>query len=489
MKLYSAFKEEVELPKTISNISTESESIDSFDTDSKDLTNNIKAYRSLSVVEEQMTLKNFSLVDKSNYVLYNEYIKAITANLNVSNIPVISQETIRLVPEEALTRTVALEGFIKDIWEKIKALFKKIYNTIKEFMTRWFTTLGRLKGKLKNLSEALDETDKDIATTELEKVPSGIAKRFPFKGVVTPNMVEEVLSNTKTLVTALGSINSVANKLANKDMVDKDLIEKIKKLEEEIKKKSEFKDAYDKTSADAKKGFGAVKALIPGTDTNSKVKEVKEGSGRLSDEIKKSQKEIDTEIDNVKKTVKANEVNLSLSDDELENKLKKEISDFTSAIVAMLEKEKGKKLINGLVIKNVTNNNGLELETENEKETPSGVILSNKSNLKKMVVDTIKMIEEAEKLTSGYGKINDMIIKKIDEADKIMNSIDKLNGETNETFTKYKNVLSNVVKNRLMLMKEFFNDYNKVSKNVYGMGLDCGDGVVNYTVTCLKYFG
>lgn len=82
-----------------------------------------------------------------------------------------------------------------------------------------------------------------------------------------------------------------------------------------------------------------------------------------------------------------------------------------------------------------------------------------------------------------------MIMKRVDEADKLIGDIDRMGERAGETISKYKKVLTDIVKKRLLLMKEFFNDYNKVCKNVYGMALDCGDGIVAYTVTCLKYFG
>ena len=54
---------------------------------------------------------------------------------------------------------MALEGFIGDMWNKIKEIFRKIYDSIKEFFKKYFTRLGRLKNKISNLIEVLGEEE------------------------------------------------------------------------------------------------------------------------------------------------------------------------------------------------------------------------------------------------------------------------------------------------------------------------------------------
>ncbi|NTW90406.1 MAG: hypothetical protein HGA35_00385 [Erysipelotrichaceae bacterium] len=74
-----------------------------------------------------------------------------------------------------------------------------------------------------------------------------------------------------------------------------------------------------------------------------------------------------------------------------------------------------------------------------------------------------------------------------------MNKVDKLISDINkipeDSLGKYKKLLNNKIKVRLNLAKTFFNNYNKICKNMLEMSMDTGDGVVEYSVLSLKNFG
>jgi hypothetical protein len=174
MKLFDQVKEPKPKMGDVVQYATEDETTDiesaSIDQQVAEFNNHVKAFNSLNVIDEQIANENYNFIDKGNYILYNEYIKSVTSNLNMKYVPVISQETINTLPTTALNHHIALEGFIGDMWNKIKEIFSKIYNTIKEFFKKYFTRLGRVKNKIANLIEVIGETNKDIAKSRLDKV-------------------------------------------------------------------------------------------------------------------------------------------------------------------------------------------------------------------------------------------------------------------------------------------------------------------------------
>lgn len=434
----------------------------------------IDAYNSLSTVYDQVSSEAFSFIDKGNYVLYNEYIKNITSNLGMSHAPVISQEAIDTLPVVAINHHISLEGFIGDMWSKIMAIFGKISDAIKDFFTKYFTRLGRLKNKLNNLLDVLKETDKDIATMQLDKVPGGLASKFPVNGKINLGTIRETFENIAALGLILKNINEGATSLAKKDILDKDFVGKIKSLKD-IAKSS--RDKIDNNNAN--------KGLNPLSSKNRELRKDNKSLSQTAADAEQGAKEEEGKAAAISNDAANGDIEF---DDTEFNAAKKEFDALIGAINLDMGKLKGKHLVGGVVITSVSvsKEGGLELETDTKKESPDQVDLASKSELEKLIVDTIKLITEVEGLSKKYGEINDTISKSMSAVDKIIKDIDAIKAEN---LGKYKSVLTNKVKERLNLMKAFFTNYNKICKSLFGMVVDAADGNVEYTVLCLKYFG
>lgn len=466
---------------TTEDDSNETESV-SIDEQVAEFNNHVKAFNSLNVIDEQIASENYNFIDKGNYVLYNEYIKSITSNLNMKTVPIISQEALDTLPTTALNHHVALEGFIGDMWNKIKEIFRKIYDSIKEFFTKYFTRLGRLKNKISNLIEVLSETDKDIQKPYIDKVPGSLAAKYPVKGQIDSSVVAEVYNNLAILINSFDEINSKAETFASKDILEKDFVAKILKLKNEINdtnaKLGQNKEAQD--------GLGSIKKHIPGTDDNSKNKELNKDNKSLEKDAMDKSNQLDNKKDEIGK-ITAGESDLDI-DDKKSEEAKKEFMAFLKTLEDVLGKVKGKPLIKGKIIKEIkiSEDSGIELEIEDNKETPDGVRLDDKDSLIKLLKIILEGIEQSEKLATVYGKINDKIMDNMNAVDKLINDLNKI---PDESLGKYKKLLNNKVKVRLNMAKTFFNNYNKICKNVLEMMMDTGDGCVEYSVLSLKNFG
>lgn len=485
MKLFDQVKEPKPNLGDIVRVTTEDDSLEiesrSIDLQIAEFNKHVIAFNSLSIIDEQIANENFNFIDKGNYILYNEYIKSITSNLNMKYIPIISQETVNTLPTTALNHHIALEGFIRDMWNKIKEIFSKIYNSIKEFFKKYFTRLGRIKNKINNLIEVLSETDKDIQKFQLDKVPSGLASKYPVAGDIDFSVISETFSNVTTIMNSLDEINKKAEAFANKDVLDKDFVSNIVKLKDQVKAAG---DKISENKANKKSYFKLSDTSIKGTYDHNK--KLKEENKTLEKEIKDSTNKIaegKETIDNI--VNKESDIDL---DDKKTEEAKNEFNNFVQSLADILNKVKGKPLAKGKVITEVKVNEttGIEIEIDENKEIPNGVALKDKATLIKLLNSVLDGIENAEKLSTVYGRINDRIMENLNKVDTLINDIDKI---PEENFGKYKKLLNNKVKVRLNLAKTFFNNYNKICKNVFEMMMDSADGIIDYSVLSLKHFG
>ena len=465
---------------TTEDDSTEVESV-TIDQQVDEFNKHIKAFNSLNVIDEQISQENFNFIDKGNYVLYNEYIKSVTSNLNMGYIPVLSQETVNTLPTTALNHHIALEGFIGDMWKKIKEIFSKIYESIKAFFTKYFTRLGRVKNKITKLLEVRGETNKDIQKTRLDKVPGGLANKYPVSGEIDINVISETYLALDTLLNSFGEINKKAEAFASKDVLDKDFVANIMKLKESINADN------DKMSEnnDNKKSY----LEFNGTSLNETRKH-NSGLNKENKSLEKDAKDKANQVADGKEKIAGivgGESDLDM-DDKKGEEAQREFTSFVKSLADVLNKVKGKMLVKGKVIKEVKvdETSGIEIESEEEKETPTGIVLEDKATLIKLLKAVLEGINEAEKLSTIYGKINDKIMDNLNKVDKLINDINKV---PEENFGKYKKLLNNKVKVRLNMAKTFFNNYNKICKNVLEMAMDSADGVVEYSVLSLKHFG
>lgn len=461
-------REEIIPSLTRNGVTISEEEMCQLDDDFVSLENYTESYISVSTVYEHLVDKPINFLDSGNFVLYNEYIKNITKNLDTkSPVLFISQEAIDHMPSVVLNRKLALEGFVADMWTKIKELFKRIYEGVKKFFAAIFTRMGRMKKKLKNLEKILGSTDKDIKTIHLDKIPGGLASSYPVSGAVNFNSIMEVFGNSTLGSTALVKINNEAKKLANEDILDSSFVADIKALKS---KNASLKQDTGNQVADQS---------TPST------------SGSLTDAAKAIDEPVnkaESDAIEIGSRVENEGITNSDSDVEGENKALASFKVFSKNVADTLEPLKGKKLIKGKVISDI------EVEAESslkfvitvDKENPEGIDLGDKTELMKLISASNKVFEGMESVAKNFSEVNDTIFKNMDKIDKITKDIDAIQIES---LGKYRAVLQKKIKTRLNLMKNFFKGYNEINKNMFGMTIDAIDGNINYTVLSLKYFG
>ncbi|QXN70440.1 hypothetical protein AGENTSMITH_34 [Bacillus phage vB_BspM_AgentSmith] len=461
-------REEIIPSLTRNGVTISEEEMCQLDDDFVSLENYTESYISVSTVYEHLVDKPINFLDSGNFVLYNEYIKNITKNLDTkSPVLFISQEAIDHMPSVVLNRKLALEGFVADMWAKIKELFKRIYEAVKKFFADIFTRMGRMKKKLKNLEKVLGSTNKDIKTIHLDKIPGGLASSYPVSGSVNYNAVMEVFANTTLGTTALVKINAEAKKLAGEDILDSSFVADIKALKS---KSAALKQETGNQPTDTTKPSEGGSLTDASKSIDAPVNKAE------SDAI-----EIGSKVEN-------EGITNSDSDTEGENKALASFKLFSKNVADTLEPLKGKKLIKGKIISEieVDAESSLKFVITTEKDKPDGINLGDKTELIKLISASNKIFEGMESVAKTFSEVNDSIFKNLDAVDKITKDIDAIQIES---LGKYRAVLQKKIKTRLNLMKNFFKGYNEVNKNMFSMTIDAIDGNINYTVLSLKYFG
>lgn len=479
MKLFSS-AEELDLPTPkVETGDSDDVNMEVVDSDIEALENHVDAYVSVSNVYEEVSSEAFSFVDKKNYTLFNEYMNVISKNLGIKNVPVVSTEAIAILPTVALNHHIALEGFIGDMWAKVKALFVKIYEGIKAFFKKHFTRLGSLKKKLNNLKEVLTDTDKDLKQLNLENIPSAISSKFPYSGMVDEAVVIKATEISGLAIAALEVTNKEATKLASRDILSKDFVAKVKTLKEQIAANS------SKIAENDSKKVGGLGVLKKENRLNNK--ELNKENESLSAMNKDNKAEVEDAEGTLGNIVNSN-IDSTFDDTEY-LAAKKEMAAYVKRVEQAFTKLTGKPIPGGKTVKEVkvTGEDGITLEFDTNKDEPSSVSLGAKNGLLKLVTASIQNLETMEKATDNYTKVNDTIMNNLDAVDKLIAELDKVSD--NKDYAKYKKVLQNKVKERLKLMQTFFTNYNKVNKTLIGVVADTCDGVVAYAVASLKHFG
>lgn len=485
MKLFHTkeAREDVSDIKVIKPI-TQTPSVEHLDKDFSALDTHVTAYCSMNIVHNQIASESFNMIDKSNYVLYNEYITAISKNLDIPKPVLISQEAIQTLPGVVVNHHVSLEGLLGDLWGKIKAFFSGIYDKIKQFFVTYFTRLGRLKNKLKNILEVLAETDKDLTTVNLDNPPSAIASKYPYEKRISYGGVTEVFNNIAIAGTILTKVNDKARSLASKEILDKNFVGKVKALRDQAKAAG---DQIGKNKEEINKPKGMFF-----TDERAKNKEkakgLKEDNRNLEDLRRDSEKEAnqtEEEMRDINSNNKPSELEI---DDKGFQEAKKEFDLLMSEIDKEFKQLINKPLVNGVTITKVEVNedSGIELEKDTNKDKPDGVALASKTEVITLISKTSKVVESVEKVSKNYGEINETIMNNVNAVDKIIMDLEKT---PDKEYGKYKTILSKKVKERLNLMKTFFGTYNKINRSLFEMVLDAADGNVAYAVLCMKYYG
>ena len=177
----------------------------------------------------------------------------------------------------------------------------KMYAKLTEFFKRYFTRLGRVKGRLENLKEVLGEVVGDLKQTSLDDIPGSLASKFPMdEDTLNTSQIETVLNNSNALLKGLELFIGLAKTVAFNKIVDKDLVANIRKNIAQLEKlKQEEKKLIDqKDEKLAEKGpLGKLTNKV-----GLKSKGIKEIDTKLKD-IANKKADIDKEIKDLDKSV------------------------------------------------------------------------------------------------------------------------------------------------------------------------------------------
>ena len=434
------------------------------------LDNHLHAYDSVQTVYSEIAAESLTFVDTKNVVLFNEYMRQLQHNFG------IAPQTVNPVALESMSPTtvnyeLSLEGWMKSMWEKIKVFFGKIYDSIKGFMTKHLTRLGRLKNKLKNIQTVADESSKDIGQAQVDDVPSGLANKFKGFGGISESVVSKLCKTTADMVSELQGISAAGAGAAKNGILPANFITEIKKLKEVALAAGKQIDANN----DQKSKLGVIKDRKQRSELNQDNKSLAEVSKNAQDAADNG----DAEVIQAG-TDSSGETDLDKNGQDI-------YKDYLKTVVNSLEKFKGEKMVGGKTISKVEVNNDNELivEFDEDGEPADNLTLTNKEGIKSLCSQALDMIEAAEKQSQSFAKTNDEIMKQLQSVDSLIADIDR---NEPERYGRYKAVLDKKIRTRLNMMKVLFRSYNQVGKNFFDVSLLTGDAVVDYCVLSLKNF-
>lgn len=459
------------------------------DDDHAALENCVDGYMSVGRVYDSVAAESLSFVDSKNHVLYNEYMKTLSDKLGVMCpvIKTVSTEDFNTRSVIAINSEIALEGWMGDMWKKIKGFFTRIYEKVKGFFKRYFTRLGRAKGGLENILATLKSTDKDLKTAILDKYTGSVLDKFKGTNDLNSAYVHTVVNNVVAATASMSSVNKAANFMATAGIAPAGFIDSIKNLKERASQATASKADVDKaTPGIGKAAISKLPIVGDKGKTAADRKEMKETSGTLAETAKDSKKEAD---DGEARVALAgtddkgsDEANAAAGADHFKR--------FSESVVGELKKHVKKQLISGKTFTKVdVNGEGeleIEMDTGEKDDKAENVILSDKTQLSAVANSCLDMIVKMEKDAAAYGKINDTIYANLNTIDKLIAEIDRVDPAK---YGAYKKVIDQQIRTRLKLMQKFFSSYNKIGKNIFDIGLETCEGVTAYAVLSLKYFG
>lgn len=439
----------------------------------------VSGFCNAGTLYDSVASESYTLVDAKNRGLYNAYARLLAEKLGVS-MPELKQVSVHALESGhgvTVNSEIALEGWIGNLWEKIKGFFGKMYEGIKAFFAKHFTRLGKAKKALENLQVVLDKTDKSLVQPNLDNYTGSLLKRYAGYGDVNASSVKQSLTNVGHINASLNTVNKRAEGFANKHMVDKEFFTKLKSLKDLAAASDGAKQDIDDNTP------GQIKSLVD-RDARAERKSKTAESKTLS-EVSQHAKSDASSMDGEVTTLSSGEAGAV---EENAAAAKKDMEAFMEEVKKALGTSINAKLISGKVIKDITINDTLDLTVDMDDTAvdATGVTLAGKTDLLFAVKTALTMLAAAERDMTQYGKINDVIMKNLSTVDSLIKDIDKIDPEQ---YGKYKKLLNEQVRERLQMLRKFFSAYNKVGKNILDMGIDCCEGVVDYGVLSLKHYG
>jgi hypothetical protein len=437
------------------------------------LGNHMQAYESVQKVYAHVSSESLAFVDNKNVVLFNEYMSMLGKNFGVAP-KLVSPAALESQHLATVNYELALEGWIKDMWTKIKAFFTKIFQAIKDFMTKHFTRLGRLKNKLENIKTVAGESGKEMGLARLDEVPSGLASKFKVFDNITEQEVSKAIKSAHDAVNEIKALSNETRTIAGAGIASSNFITEIKKLKDvALSANKQIDDNKAKRSE-----LGIFK------DRKERAA-LKDDNKSLTKIAKDTQSEADKMDDTLVKTGDG----FDDSDEGHEKSAQLSFKEYLKTVVSSLEKYVNVKMVGGKTITkvSVTDDNELEVEFDESEggDGPSSALLVNSAGVQKLAGEALEMIKSSEAQGQVYAKTNDEIMKLLSTIDSLIVDIDR---NDPERYGKYRKLLDKRIRTRLNMMRVLFRSYNQVSRNFSEVAVNTGDAVVDYCVICMKNF-
>lgn len=437
------------------------------------LGNHMQAYESVQKVYAHVSSESLAFVDNKNVVLFNEYMSMMGKNFGVAP-KLVNPAALESQHLATVNYELALEGWIKDMWTKIKAFFTKIFQAIKDFMTKHFTRLGRLKNKLENIKTVAGESGKEMGPPRLDEIPSGLSSKFKVFDNITEQEVSKAIKSAHDAVNEIKALSNETKTVASTGIVSSDFVTEIKKLKD--------------VALAANKQIG---------ENNAKrgelgvFKDRKERAALKDDNksLAQTAKDAQSKADQLDKTLVKTGDGFDDSDEGHEKSAQLSFKEYLKTVVSSLEKYVNVKMVGGKTITkvSVTDDNELEVEFDESEggDGPSSALLTNSAGVQKLAGEALEMIKSSEAQGQVYAKTNDEIMKLLSTIDSLIVDIDR---NDPERYGKYRKLLDKRIRTRLNMMRVLFRSYNQVSRNFSEVAVNTGDAVVDYCVICMKNF-
>ena len=145
-------------------------------------------------------------------------------------------ENFKSASSRKANTSIALEGigsFLKDLWAKIKAALKNLWDKATAFFDKHLSSLGRVKKALESAKSKLsDSSGKIKGEAYLDEAPSSLATAFGSKDDVSVAVINKYIANHAALFNTVYRINDKSAKQAETaaSTPEKSDEEKIKEL-------------------------------------------------------------------------------------------------------------------------------------------------------------------------------------------------------------------------------------------------------------------
>lgn len=113
---------------------------------------------------------------------------------------------------------IALEGvseFLVDLWERIKAAMKNLWDKLKKYWNQYATELGRIKSALESMKSKISKSSGKVKREGfVEKAPSSLVRSIGFRGNISTKEISDILTTHKQyrdgIYNLVGAVGKVA---------------------------------------------------------------------------------------------------------------------------------------------------------------------------------------------------------------------------------------------------------------------------------------